>query len=280
VFADVALARRIERAEAVMSVAMVGALGRRAGGGVFVESVGEGYAIYGGPGSPFNKMIGAGLEGEAIDDAALDRAERVFREHGAGPRAEVSVLANPTVFEAFHRRGYRFETVEHVLGIALPASSATVAREGQAAVVSPAHGEEDVRAWMDVLVGGFAAPDATATGVSGDSFPEDVLRDAFSAYNGVEDFRRYLASVDDQVAGGGGMYMSQGVGILCGAATLPQFRRRGVQGALLRRRLEDAAAAGCTLAVVTTAPGSRSQQNAHRHGFALLYARAVLTREG
>ena len=278
-FADVALARRIERAESAMSAAMVNALGRRAGGGVFVEPVGEGYAIYGGPGSPFNKIIGAGLEGESIDEAALERAERVFRERGAGPRAEVSVLANPAVFEAFHRRGYRFETVEHVLGIALPASSAAVAREGQAAVVSPAHGAEAVRAWMDVLVGGFAVPDATATGVSGDSFPEDVLRDAFSAYDGVEDFRRYLARIDDRLAGGGGMFMWQGVGILCGAATLPRFRRRGVQGALLRRRLEDAAAAGCTLAVVTTAPGSRSQQNAHRHGFALLYARAVLTRE-
>jgi GNAT superfamily N-acetyltransferase len=278
-FADVALARRIERAEAAMSVAMVGAMGRRAGGGVFVEPVGEGYAIYGGPGSPFNKIIGAGLEGEAIDDAALDRAEQMFQDRGAGTRAEVSVLANPNVFEAFHRRGYCFETVEHVLGIALPASSATVARERQAAVVSPAHGEEAARAWMDVLVGGFAVPDATATGVSGDSFPEDVLRDAFSAYDGVEDFRRYLASVDGQVAGGGGMYVCQGIGILCGAATLPRFRRRGVQAALLRRRLEDAAAAGCNLAVVTTAPGSRSQQNAHRHGFALLYARAVLTRE-
>ena len=278
-FADVSLARRIERAESAMSAAMVDALGRRSGGGVLVEPVGEGYAIYGGPGSPFNKIIGAGLEGEAIDEAALDRAERVFREHGAVPRAEVSVLANPAVFEAFHRRGYRFETVEHVLGIALPASSAAVAREGQAAVRSPAHGAEAVRAWMDVLVGGFAVPDATATGVSGDSFPEDVLRDAFSAFDGVQDFRRYLASVDGQVAGGGGMYMWQGVGILCGAATLPRFRRRGVQGALLRRRLEDAAAAGCTLAVVTTAPGSRSQQNAHRHGFSLLYARAVLTRQ-
>jgi GNAT superfamily N-acetyltransferase len=278
-FADVALARRIERGESAMSVAMVGAVGRRAGGGVFVEPVGEGYAIFGGPGSPFNKIIGAGLEGESIDEAALERAERVFREHGAGPRAEVSVLANPNVFEAFHRRGYRFETVEHVLGIALPRAGAASATSRDCAEVSAVHGEAAARAWIDALVDGFGAPDVTATGVSGDSFPEDVLREAFSAYDGVEGFHRYLARLDDQVAGGGGMYVCQGIGILCGAATLPRFRRRGVQAALLGRRLEDAAAAGCNLAVVTTAPGSTSQQNAHRHGFALLYARAVLTRQ-
>jgi GNAT superfamily N-acetyltransferase len=278
-FADVTLARRIERAEASMSTAMVGAAERRSGGGAFVEPVGEGYAIYGGPGSPFNKIIGAGLEGEALDEAALERAERVFTEHGAAARAEVSVLANPNVFEAFHRRGYRFETVEHVLAITLPADASASARSRDCADVSAVQGEAAARAWMDVLVDGFATPDVTATGVTGDSFPEDVLRDAFSAYDGVEGFHRYLARIDGRAAGGGGMFVCQGIGILCGAATLPRFRRRGVQAALLRRRLEDAAAGGCDLAIVTTAPGSRSQQNAHRHGFSLLYARAVLTRQ-
>ena len=34
----------------------------------------------------------------------------------------------------------------------------------------------------------------------------------------------------------------------------------------------------CELAVVTTAPGSRSQENMMKRGFALLYARAILVR--
>jgi hypothetical protein len=32
------------------------------------------------------------------------------------------------------------------------------------------------------------------------------------------------------------------------------------------------------VAVITTQPGSKSQQNAHRQGFALLYARAMLVK--
>jgi ribosomal protein S18 acetylase RimI-like enzyme len=66
---------------------------------------------------------------------------------------------------------------------------------------------------------------------------------------------------------------------LCGAATLPASRRRGVQSALLRRRLSDAQRAGCRLAVMTTQPGSKSQENAARQGFTLLYARNVLRHE-
>lgn len=41
-------------------------------------------------------------------------------------------------------------------------------------------------------------------------------------------------------------------------------------------RLADATAAGCEVAVITVQPGSKSQQNAQRHGFDLLYTRAVL----
>jgi GNAT superfamily N-acetyltransferase len=61
--------------------------------------------------------------------------------------------------------------------------------------------------------------------------------------------------------------------------TAPAHRRRGVQTALLSARLADAAAAGCDIAVVTTQPGSKSQQNVQRRGFDLLYTRAVLVKE-
>ena len=40
-----------------------------------------------------------------------------------------------------------------------------------------------------------------------------------------------------------------------------------------------AAASGSEVAVVTTQPGSKSQQNVQRQGFELVYARAILVRE-
>jgi hypothetical protein len=38
-------------------------------------------------------------------------------------------------------------------------------------------------------------------------------------------------------------------------------------------------AAGCDIAVVTTAPGSKSQENVQRRGFDLLYTRAILVKD-
>jgi len=52
-----------------------------------------------------------------------------------------------------------------------------------------------------------------------------------------------------------------------------------VHTALLSARLAGAAAAGCDVAVITTQPGSKSQQNAQSQGFDLLYTRAVLVKQ-
>lgn len=275
-FADVALARRIERAEAVMSAEIVSAVQRKRPPDLaFVEPVGSGYAVYGGPGSPFSKVIGVGLD-PTLDLDALARAEHAFEERGSSVRAEVCVLAHPDVFGAFADRGYVFQTVEHVLGCRL--AGATGDRTAPPGIDISLSGPENAGEWIRIVVDGFVAADVTETGVTGEEFPRDVLERVFSDYEALRMFRRYLASVDGAPAGGASLCIVDDIALLSGASTLPAFRRRGVQTALLRRRLADAAAEGCALAVVTTAPGSMSQQNVVRQGFALLYARAVMTR--
>ena len=90
---------------------------------------------------------------------------------------------------------------------------------------------------------------------------------------------RLLARLDGEVAGGASLYLRDNTALLCGAATLPSSRRLGVQSALLQTRLRRAREAGCELAVVTTQPGSKSQENVQRAGFELIYSRAILVKE-
>ena len=136
----------------------------------------------------------------------------------------------------------------------------------------------DVPMLVEVMVGGFAHPDAG--GVGGDAVPPpEEIRRWFLVTMGVPGFRGYLARVDGDVVGGAALRLDDGVAQFSGAATLPAFRRRGVQTALLRARLTDASRAGCDVGVVVTQPASRSQQNVQREGFALLYARQLLVKE-
>jgi GNAT superfamily N-acetyltransferase len=94
----------------------------------------------------------------------------------------------------------------------------------------------------------------------------------------LEGFSIFLARRQQAVAGGASLRVADGVAILCGAATRPDHRRRGVQTALLGARLALAARQACDVAVLTTQPGSKSQENAQRQGFSLLYTRAVVVK--
>jgi len=66
---------------------------------------------------------------------------------------------------------------------------------------------------------------------------------------------------------------------LFGAGTLEPYRRRGLQTAILRRRLEVAAQAGCEYAVIVTQGGTTSMRNAERLGFTLAYSKATLIKD-
>jgi GNAT superfamily N-acetyltransferase len=66
---------------------------------------------------------------------------------------------------------------------------------------------------------------------------------------------------------------------LYGAATLQPYRGGGLQTAILRRRLEVAAQAGCEYAVIVTQGGTTSMRNAERLGFTLAYSKATLIKD-
>ncbi|MDA2892651.1 GNAT family N-acetyltransferase [Mycolicibacterium sp. BiH015] len=271
-FGGTDLARRIEAAETALIVAATEAARAREAWGVTLPIAG-GFACAAEADSPMNKVVGLGFGGP-VDPAALDEVEKTFDELGVPVQVELSNLADPGVAALLTARGYRLVGFENVLGQALPASSAgTTSGEIGIRRAGPA----DIDTWIDAVVEGFAHPDDAGV-ASHEEFPRDVVARAerdFAQAGAVA----YLAYCDGAVAGGGGMRITDGVAQLTGAATVPLARRRGVQAALLAARLDDAAAAGCDLAVVTTAPGSTSQKNVQRRGFQLLYTRAVLVKD-
>jgi hypothetical protein len=74
------------------------------------------------------------------------------------------------------------------------------------------------------------------------------------------------------------LFVQERIGWLGIAATLPAARRRGAQSALLARRLELGAAAGCRTFTVETAPDTPEKPNPSFHnvvraGFAVAYER-------
>jgi len=83
----------------------------------------------------------------------------------------------------------------------------------------------------------------------------------------------FLAELDGVAGAAGALVLHEGVALFAGAATVPEMRRRGLQGALLGERMNYAAEAGCDLAMMVAEAGSNSQRNAERLGFRVAYTR-------
>jgi GNAT superfamily N-acetyltransferase len=82
-----------------------------------------------------------------------------------------------------------------------------------------------------------------------------------------------VAEVDGQMIAAGALCIGEGVALLAGACTIPEWRKQGAQRALLENRLRYGALQGCDLAMMVAAPGSASQRNAQRQGFHIAYTR-------
>ena len=110
----------------------------------FVVPLGHGVAIYAGPHSPSNKMIGVGF-GEALDPAVLDDLEARFAALATPLQAEIAVLADPEVHAQLVARGYGPSGFEHVLGHPLGGSVEPVPEHVRVEPITAAEYQSSVR---------------------------------------------------------------------------------------------------------------------------------------
>jgi GNAT superfamily N-acetyltransferase len=267
-FIDIDLARRIEMAEANA--------GRECAEGfhrlhpdfpVGVREIAGGTAVFAGVDSPITQAIGVGLNGEVADDD-LDALGEFFNARNAPAAVELCPLVAMSLYERFATRGYRLLEVSDVL-ILDNLVQARISSTTPPGVTIRATTRDETKLWTQIVAQGFA-----------EHFPVtqtilDVM-EGFCHRSGPCCF--FLAFVDGAPAGGGVVSAHEGVGGLFGASTLPAFRRRGVQVALLNARLAWARDHECDLVASIAQPGSASHRNIERIGFRVAYTRTKLVR--
>lgn len=260
-FADIELARRLERTEAQGSVnfieARVEAFPNM--GAQWIEVAGA-YAMLDAPGSPLSQTFGLGVF-QSVTNEDLDKVEQFFQSHGAEVFHEVCPLADQSVFALFKERGYVPVEFSNVLYRPIsPDLRLNASRNARIAI--RVVGKDEIDVWAQTSFEGWS------------EFPEyaDFFRDLAKvvAYSKGPSF---LAELDGKPIATGALTIHDDVALLAGASTIPGARRQGAQLALLEDRLRYAAKQGCTVAMMVALPGSGSQRNAERHGFRIAYTR-------
>ena len=263
VFADTELARRLEGLTAREMWRFARAANETLPeSGALAIDVAGGVAAFVGKGSPVNQAFGLGFADEVTDDD-IALLERFFAWRGAVAKVGVCPLADPSLIRALGARGWVPGDFENVLLREVDPTEQFPDSDIEIRECAP--DERDL--WARAVAVGFASPALPTQ-------PELELGRIVAAR---EDTVLLLAWVDGEPAGTGELLIDDGVGWLSADTTLLPFRGRGIQRALQIERLRRAAAAGCTLAVTESRPGSASQRNMERLGFRVAYTRMDMT---
>jgi GNAT superfamily N-acetyltransferase len=265
-FSDLALARRLEAAEG--NACRQFALARRR---LFPESGSEAIRVAGadvvfdGPASPATQTFGLGmLQGPTPVD--LDEIERFFQSRNAPIQHEVSPFAGAACLQLLCARDYHPIEISNVLyrPVTLPFAP-TPPQEKTAQIHVRVIGREEAALWNEVNTRGWTHEHP--------ELEQQFMRDVGTVLIHRENSPCFLAAIDGHPAAAGALALHQGVALFAGASTEPEFRRRGLQAALLEARMQYAVEHGCDLAMMVAEPGSNSQRNAQRQGFLIAYTR-------
>jgi len=197
----------------------------------------------------------------------MERLEAFFEVRGAPTQIDLCPLADPSIIEQLGLRGYRLREFSNMLVRPLREGGAPVPGDGALRVQQCTPSEADV--WATTVAQGFSENLI----VSEENMI--VLKSLFHRPDSI----CLLAWLEGRPVGGGALAMHEGVAALYGASTLPSFRRRGVQKAIILTLLSHAVEGGCDVAYTLTKPGSVSQRNVERQHFSVAYTRAMMVKE-
>jgi GNAT superfamily N-acetyltransferase len=262
---DLELAREIELAEAEAAVScaqqMIAMQTRTEGA---VERIAGGYAVYCGAGNPVTQAVGLGLHGP-VSAEEFDKLEGFYFSRNEPVRVETCPLADATLFEHYKSRNYHVGEFSNVM--VRPVADGAMPPLPAGLEMRLARPDE-LDLWVMTVAQGFAENHPVTHELL------SVMK-MFAMGKGTE---CYLARIAGRVVGGATLALRGRIAGFFGASTLPEFRKRGVQTALLHLRLRRAAETGCTLAMSLALPGSHSQRNITRLGFNTLYTRVKFER--
>jgi GNAT superfamily N-acetyltransferase len=259
-FSDLVLSRRLERAEGHACLQYAEARRRLFPdkGAEWMECAGA-YAVFDGVDSPVTQTFGLALF-EELSPASLDVIERFFLDRRSPVLHEVSPFAGVAALQMLCARNYRPIELSNVLFRPVERPPAEEQSGISVRVIAP----EEAHLWSNVSARGWSH-----------EHPElgDFLLDLGALSAAREDSLCFLAEHDGKAGAAGVLCIHDGVALFGGSATVPELRRRGLQAALLHKRMSYAFDHGCDLAMIVVQPGSDSQRNAERKGFRIAYTR-------
>ncbi len=255
------VARRVERKQAVAT-------------GLLSTSslpIGGGLAAYSGPGSYANRACAMGLDGPVSSGDVATMVD-FFESRGEESKIEICPFTHESLVHAVGEYGFVVKHFVNVLAMPLSASSFADIAVPDGIVI------ERLDRADPVMVRTFAETNERGFAPEGEEVSELVIGLTIKSLLLPTNDSFMARTPSGEIVGVAGSESSDGLTVLYGATVVPQWRRRGIQRALMLARLASGVARGSDLACVVSSPGISTERNAVRLGFSMAYTRVALRR--
>lgn len=273
---DLADIATLEEARLCNALEIVAKESRRLAGGLLTR---------GEQGTWINTTSGLGMNTK-VHAADVEQLIAWFEEKGIEPRAEVCPFADPSAWEELGKQGFVIRTFENVFVADLVSGAVRQPPqplgEGISLFRVDRYDGEQIRAYAEAICAGFTHPNPPPK-ADVDLWMRVVREDNLLAFG---------AMADGSIVGGGCAEIarlplrrgtseqSHTMAILFGLSVLPEWRKRGIQQALIAERLRIARQEGAQFATISARPGVATERNARRLGFEVAYTKAIVVRPG
>lgn len=237
------------------------------------------------PGSWANQACGVGLAGP-VEEADVDRFVEYYTSRGVEPKVEVCQFADESLLKALGDRGFELRQFETVLVREIdPDASALgglthgwpVDDEGRKMTIERVDPNDEalvLESWRVAMSGFMDEP----------SDPTEGQLEMHRQIVGHPHGEFIVAKFGDTIVGAGGAEYPRGddisVVVLFGVSVLDEWRRRGVQQAMIAHRVEQGRHKGAKVAAIHSLPGASTDRNSMRLGFAPSYTKAIMAMSG
>jgi len=212
------------------------------------------------PGPAFNTVKGL----QSGDEPYIEQILDFYKQKEIPVRFELTPAASPELLTTLHQAGFYHHDFHTTLYAPLSKiNRIDTANPSELSIRELEREEFDT--FADIYVKGFQMPDFLKNGVAQNN---EVLY-------GHAQWRFYLASFANKPAGIAVLFMKNAMASLAAAATIPSFRNKGIQSALIKQRLQEAILHDCELIVGQAKFGSVSQNNMERAGLQVAYTKAI-----
>ena len=209
----------------------------------------------------FNRVVGLGLF-QTASEQMVDNIISKYKSAGI-PRFFIQIhpeAAPPQLKEWFEKRNilHYNNWVKHYRGLE------NLPRVETELEIREVNSKDEVDRFGEIITLSFDWP--------------NEMRVWFENLVGRKSWKTYLAFEGDKAVAAALMYVKNDCGWLSFASTLPDYRGKGAQTALIARRIQDAAELGCKVLTVETAEDneekrSQSLQNIQKMGFEVAFIR-------